>query len=205
MIEPQSIESLENAANVVSRGGVIAFRTDTFYGLGADPFNQNAVRRIKEFKGREDNKPILIVISDSDYLDGFINSRSPAFDFLANKFWPGPLTLIGVARPELPPEITAGTSTVGVRLPNDDQVLQLIRACGGALTATSANLSHAAPATTAQQVQEYFGERLGLILDDGAAQTDRPSTVVDASGLELKLIRAGVIPWSEITNAIAGR
>ena len=204
MIEPQSIESLENAANVVSRGGVIAFRTDTFYGLGADPFNQNAVRRIKEFKGREDNKPILIVISDSDYLDSFINSRSPAFDFVANKFWPGPLTLIGVARPELPPEITAGTSTVGVRLPNDERVRRLIRACGGALTATSANLSHAAPATTAQQVQEYFGERLGLILDDGAAQTDRPSTVVDASGLELKLIRAGVIPWSEITNAIAG-
>jgi L-threonylcarbamoyladenylate synthase len=200
LIISYSDDSLRNAAVVVNDGGVIAFRTDTFYGLGADPFNQEAVRKIKQLKGREDNKPILIVISDDDQLDRLISSISPAFESVAKKFWPGALTLIGAARHELPPEITAGTNTVGVRLPNDDRVRRLVRNCGGALTATSANPSHAAPATTAQQVQEYFGEGLDLILDDGVAPTDRPSTVVDASKDELKLIREGVVPWTIISD-----
>jgi L-threonylcarbamoyladenylate synthase len=198
----QSIESLTRAAEVISRGGVIAFRTDTFYGLGADPFNQDAVRTIKQLKGREDNKPILIVISDADHLDRLITSTSPAFQLLAKNFWPGALTLIGEARAALPPEITAGTKTVGVRLPNDDRVRLLVRNCGGALTATSANPSHAAPATTARQVHEYFGEAIDLIVDDGDAQTDHPSTVVDVSQDAPRLIREGVIPWSLVAEEL---
>ena len=196
----QSNESVRKAAETVARGGVIAFRTDTFYGLGADPFNQDAVRTTKQLKGREDHKPILIVISDYVRLDEFITSISPAFQLLAKDFWPGPLTLIGNARPELPPEITAGTNSVGVRLPNDDRVRLLVRACGGALTATSANPSHAAPASTARQVHEYFGDGVDLIVDDGEAQTDRPSTVVDVSRDVPKLIREGVIPWASIVE-----
>ena len=203
MVNSQSIETARQVANVIARGGVIAFRTDTFYGLGADPFNQDAVRKIKQLKGREDNKPILIVISDYDQLARFITSSSPAFQLLAKDFWPGALTLIGAACPELPREITAGAKTVGVRLPNDDRVRLLVRACGGALTATSANPSHAAPATTARQVHEYFGDAIDLIIDDGEAQTDRPSTVVDASQSVPKLIREGVIPWLEIKTALA--
>src|ERR1051325_3976519 len=109
MIVSPSSESTRQATECVKRGGVIAFRTDTFYGLGANPFNQDAVRRIKELKGREDNKPILIVISDYDQLDRFIASISPSFQFLAKRFWPGPLTLIGVARLKLSPENAAGT------------------------------------------------------------------------------------------------
>jgi len=97
VIVSHSTESLSKAAQIISRGGVIAFRTDTFYGLGADPFNQAAVRRIKQLKGRED-KPILIVISDYEHLDRFITSMSPTFQLLAKKFWPAPLTLIGAAR-----------------------------------------------------------------------------------------------------------
>jgi L-threonylcarbamoyladenylate synthase len=195
-------ESLQRAAEIVLRSGVIAFRTDTFYGLGADPFNQDAVRTIKQLKGREDHKPILIVISDYDHLDQFIPYVSPAFRLLAKQFWPGPLTLIGKSGPELPTEITAGTNTVGVRLPNDDRVRLLVRACGGALTATSANPSHAAPATSAFQVQEYFRDAVDLIIDDGEAQTDRPSTVVDVSQEEPKLIREGVVPWNEVEAAL---
>jgi L-threonylcarbamoyladenylate synthase len=202
LIVTYSEEILKNAAGLVKNGGVIAFRTDTFYGLGADPFNQDAVHRIKQLKGREDNKPILIVISDYDRLDRFINSISPVFELLARRFWPAPLTLIGEARPELPTEITAATKTVGVRLPNDDRVRLLVRTCGGALTATSANPSQATPATTALQVQEYFGERLDLILDDGDARTDRPSTVVDLSQDEPKLIREGALPWTLIVDAL---
>lgn len=200
MILEYSQETIQRAVRVVANGGVIAFRTDTFYGLGADPFDRATLQRIKELKDREDNKPILIVISDRDQVERFIASPSPSFQHLSEEFWPGALTLIGKARPEVAAEITAGTGTIGVRLPNDERVRALVRACGGALTATSANPSHETPASTAAAVEHYFAERIDLIVDDGESQTDAPSTVVDASGDEPKLIREGVIPWSRIQN-----
>jgi len=203
MIDSYSTESLRRAAAIVAGAGVIAFRTDTFYGLGADPFSQPAVNRIKQLKGRQDHKPILIVISDYDQIGRFISPVTPAFERLAKRFWPAALTLIGEAVDNLPAEITAGSGTVGVRLPNDERVRALIKACGGALTATSANPSHAAPATNAFQVHEYFGESLDLIVDDGGAQTDRPSTVVDASKDEPELVREGVLGWAEIQAALS--
>ena len=198
MIISQTSESLDRIAQVVANGGVIAFRTDTFYGLGSDPFDRAAVQRIKELKGREDNKPILIVISDRDQVERFIATPSHSFQLLSKEFWPGALTLTGKARPEVPEEITAGSGTIGVRLPNDERVRALVRACGGALTATSANPSHEPPATSAVAVQHYFAERIDLIIDDGEAQSDAPSTVVDTAGDKPKLIREGVIAWSEI-------
>ena len=198
MLLDDSPQTYKQAAEIIAHGGVIGFRTDTFYGLGADPLNRQAVQAIKKLKGREDRKPILIVISDFERVDRFITERSPAFEGLANQFWPGPLTLIGRATADVPDEITAGTKTVGVRLPNDDKVRALVRACGGALTATSANPTHAAPARSAQAVQDYFGDAIDLIVDGGEASGDQPSTVVDATTNEPKLIREGVIAWSSI-------
>jgi L-threonylcarbamoyladenylate synthase len=203
VIISQTAESLSRISETITRGGVIAFRTDTFYGLGADAFNPDAVRKIKQLKDRDEQKPILIVISDRDQLDRLMSDRARAFDLLASRFWPGPLTLIGRAAPEVPEEITAGTGTVGVRLPGDDKVRALIRGCGGALTATSANPADRAPAKTAQEVSDYFGEAIELIVDGGAAQTDLPSTVVDVSGTEPKLVREGVIKWAEIQSALS--
>ena len=194
---------LRKAAAIIARGGVIAFRTDTFYGLGVDPFNRSAVQRIKQLKGRKENQPILIVISDRDQVECFIADRSQTFDLLAETFWPGALTLIGKAASEVPEEITAGTQTVGVRLPADDIVRDLVRACGGALTAPSANPSGEKPARVAQDIERYFGSAVDLIIDGGAAQSDRPSTVVDGSGAEPKLIREGAIAWAEICDLIA--
>src|SRR5437763_7672025 len=130
MILEQKESSFDRANAVISRGGLVAFRTDTFYGLGADPFNREAVRRIKQLKGREENKPILIIISDYDQLLRFIDGVSPAFELLARQFWPGALTLIGKAHASVPEEITAGTKSVGVRLPDDDRVRALLRRCG---------------------------------------------------------------------------
>jgi len=202
VILKQSEQALLKAADVITRGGVIAFRTDTFYGLGADPFNRQAVERIKSLKSREESKPILIVLSDYDQVHRFIDEMSPAFELLARAFWPGALTLIGRAQANVPDEITAGTKTVGVRLPNDDKVRALVRACGGALTATSANPSHAAPAGNAHSVQEYFGDAIDLIIDDGKATSEQPSTVVDATGDSPKLIREGVLSWAEIQREL---
>lgn len=196
-------ETHKRAAEVIARGGIIAFRTDTFYGLGADPFNRGAVQRIKQLKGREADKPILVVISDKDQIERFISARSKAFDLLAERFWPGPLTLIAKASDAVPREITAGTETIGVRLPDDDNVRALVKACGGALTATSANPSGEKPARVAMDIERYFGSAVDLIIDGGEAQSDRPSTVVDASGAQPKLVREGVIAWAEIYELIA--
>ena len=202
MILDDSETSHHRAAQVIANGGVIAFRTDTFYGLGADPFNASAVQKIKDLKGREDNKPILVLISDLDQLERLIEEQTSAFIQIAERFWPGALTVIGKATGRLPSELTADTATVGVRLPDDDRVRALVRACGGALTATSANPSGEPPARSAADALKYFGERVDLIIDDGAAKTDNPSTVIDATGTELRLIREGVIRWAEIQEAL---
>jgi L-threonylcarbamoyladenylate synthase len=191
-------------SDVIARGGVIAYRTDTFYGLGADPFNRDAVRKIKELKGRDDHKPILIIISDRQDLSRFIAEPTEQFNLLAEAFWPGPLTLIGQAASIVPDEITAGTKTIGVRLPNDDDLCGLVRTCGGALTATSANPSNELPATSAQEVFRYFGEAIDLIVDGGEVTSDQPSTVVDVSNVGPKLIREGAIAWLDIQAALAG-
>ncbi len=201
MTIPQTTESLPRIAETIARGGIIAFRTDTFYGLGADPFNRSALQRIKQLKGREEKKPILVVISDIDQIERFISERSRAFDLLAERFWPGALTLIGKAALTVPGEVTADTGTIGIRLPGDDNVRALVRACGGALTATSANPSGAEPARTAKEVGSYFGAGIDLIIDGGEARVDRASTVVDARAAEPKLIRKGAVAWSELQKA----
>jgi L-threonylcarbamoyladenylate synthase len=205
MIISQSHENLTHVADVVARGGVIAFRTDTFYGLGADPLNAGAVQQIKDLKGRERNKPILVLISDVEQLSRLIENRSAAFDELAKQFWPGALTIIGKGTGQLPSELTAGTKSVGVRLPDDERVCSVVRACGGALTATSANPSGEPAARSAAEALKYFGESIDLIVDGGATKTDRPSTVVDTTtGSEVKLVREGGISWDEIQVALHG-
>jgi L-threonylcarbamoyladenylate synthase len=197
MIQKDNEDARTKAAEIISAGGVIAFRTDTFYGLGADPFNRDAIVRIRELKGREDDKPILLLISDANELDRFTTN----FQFLrmiAVGHWPGPLTLIGGARPEVPVELTAGTRTIGLRLPDDDDVRSLVRACGGALTATSANISGQPPARTAKEVENYFPEGIDLIIDGGEATAIEPSTVLDLSGPKARLIREGAISREEL-------
>jgi L-threonylcarbamoyladenylate synthase len=179
-------------AKIISEGGVIAFRTDTFYGLGADPFNANAVARIRELKGREENKPILLLLADVSVVDRFIINRSKAFDDIAEKFWPGPLTIVGDAVASLPEEITAGTGTVGVRVPADESVRELVRVCGGALTATSANPSGREPARSAKEVMDYFGDRINLVIDGGEVTATEPSTVIDVTTSPPRLIRGSL-------------
>lgn len=192
MIVPDDTESRIQAAAIIRSGGVIAFRTDTFYGLGADPFNRDAILKIRELKGREDDKPILLLVSDETEVDRFIE-QSEFFKLIAKGHWPAPLTLIGVARPEVPIELTAGTKSLGVRLPDDDDVRSLVRACGGALTATSANVSGQPPARTSKEVEDYFPVGIDLIIDAGEASAAEPSTVLDLSRREPRLIREGAV------------
>ena len=184
---------ITHAAKLIFEGGVIAFRTDTFYGLGADPFNVSAVAKVRALKGREENKPILLLLADASIVDRFIADRSAAFDEVAKKFWPGPLTIIGRAVPELPVEITAGTGTVGVRVPADVDVREFVRQCGGALTATSANPSGREPARSAKEVRDYFGDAIDLVIDGGEVKAIEPSTVLDVTTTPIRIVRAGAL------------
>jgi L-threonylcarbamoyladenylate synthase len=179
-------------------GGVIGFRTDTFYGLGADPLNPEAVRKVRELKGREETKPILVLISDESELGRFITAPNTAFHSAVKLYWPGPLTLVTRARADLPEELTAGTETIGLRLPADERVRKLVRACGRALTATSANISGEAAAINAREVQSYFPEGLDMIVDGGYAISTEPSTVVDVCSPHPRVIRKGAIPVEEL-------
>jgi L-threonylcarbamoyladenylate synthase len=191
------------APDVIANGGVVAFRTDTFYGLGVDPFNAAAVARLRELKGREDNKPILLLISDVDQVERLISVCSDQFKIAVREFWPGPLTIVGAAVAGLPEEITAGTGTVGVRLPADESVREFVRDCGGVLTATSANPAGREPARSAQDVARYFGSGLDLIVDGGEVSATEPSTVLDVLTSPPRIVREGAIRRSVIEQLFA--
>ena len=182
---------------MIAAGGVLAFRTDTFYGLGADPFNRGALRRLNDLKGR-DGKPILVVISDESMAERFIANRSQLFAAVARRHWPGALTLVAEAKPKVPEELTAESNTVGLRLPDDEDVRSFVRAAGGALTATSANLAGEPPARTAAEVARSFPSGLDLIVDGGPSRGDKPSTVLALDGDAPRLIREGAVSRSEL-------
>lgn len=182
---------------MIAAGGVIAFRTDTFYGLGADPFNRDALNRINELKGR-DGKPILVVVSDEDVVERFIANKSQLFDAVVRRHWPGALTLVAEAKREVPPELTAGSNTIGLRLPDDEDVRSFVRAAGGALTATSANPAGGTPASSAAEVARSFPKGLDLIVDGGPSRGEKPSTVLSLDGPEPRLIREGAVSRSDL-------
>jgi L-threonylcarbamoyladenylate synthase len=198
----ESAEALLLARESVAQGGVIAFLTDTFYGLGADPFDRRALARINQLKGRDAGKPILIVLSDASEADRFIKRRSELFDAVSARHWPGALTLVAAALDSVPREITAGSGTVGLRLPADERVRELVRSCGGALTATSANAAGEMPALTAAEVARYFPDLLDLIVDGGTARSDKPSTVLDTTGEGARLIREGAVSRAELQETL---
>ncbi|HUQ33101.1 MAG TPA: L-threonylcarbamoyladenylate synthase [Pyrinomonadaceae bacterium] len=196
-------ETRARASRIVADGGVIGFRTDTFYGLGADPFNRAAVSRINSLKGRDGvGKPVLVVISDRNEAERFTTDPSTLFNSISERHWPGALTIVVGARPEVPDELTAGSRTIGLRLPDDEKVRVLIRACGGALTATSANLAGEPPARTAEEVATAFHSLLDLIIDGGKATGDKPSTVLDLSGEHPRLIRDGAVSRSQLQETL---
>lgn len=202
MILINSAQARVRAAEHIANGGIIAFRTDTFYGLGVDPFNREALHKVNQLKGREAHKPLLIIISDASEAERFISERSGCFETLRAHHWPGPLTIVARARRELYTELTANTGTIGVRLPDDDSVREFVHHCGGALTATSANPAGIPPAQTALEVANYFPKSELLVIDGGQAHSDQPSTVVDVTGPTTRLIREGIITRHELEQTL---
>lgn len=178
-------------AALVQAGGVVAIPTESSYGLGASPFYTSALERLRQLKGRSDDKPILVLIADSAQLDLLVREIPPAARLLMETFWPGPLTIVLPARASLPPALTAGTESVGIRCTAYAPLANLLRVTGP-LTGTSANRSGDPPAQTAQTVQTLLGRGIAAILDAGTASGGPPSTVVDARG-PVTLIREGPV------------
>lgn len=190
---------LGEAASALSGGGLVAFPTETFYGLGANALDSQAVGRVFQVKGRPESKPLLVLVDSVKMAESLTLEVSDLARRLIATYWPGPLTLVFKAAPELPAELTAGTGTVGIRMPRDPVALGLVRAARLPVTAPSANPSGAAPPTTAAAVWQYFEGRIQLILDGGPTPGGRPSTVLDVSVSPPQLVRAGAVEISDFT------
>ncbi len=198
--EPQQI--LE-AAVVIRTDGVIAYPTETIYGLGANAFNPIAVSRIFAIKKRDPAKPILIIAPDIDSVRELVSEFPDLAEDLAASFWPGPLTMIFRAAPHIDSQLLGQGAGIGIRVPDNKICLELMKECSAPLTSTSANIAGGANPLTIQQVMDNFGDRIDLYIDGGKSQSGTPSTVLDVSGNMPRLVRKGAIDLQSI-KAIIG-
>jgi L-threonylcarbamoyladenylate synthase len=201
-LPPALAAQVEAAAAALRRGGVVAYPTETFYGLGALAADGAAVERLVRVKGRPDGKPLPLLAAGLDQLEAVADLPALARR-LAAVFWPGPLTLVVPAWPGLHPAITGGGATVGVRVTSSPVAAALAVAAGGPLVATSANLAGEPPAARPAELDPALVARLDLVLDAGPAPGGLASTVVALEGPTLRLLRAGAIPAERVAE-VAG-
>ncbi len=185
-------------------GDVVALPTDTFYGLAVDPVNLRAVDRIYDLKSRARHKPLSLLISDTPQAYEVARNIDTGFDRLAERFWPGPLTIIVKAGSKLPLRVTANTGNVALRVPEAPICRAVVAELGLPITATSANLRGEAECTYAGCVRDQFGDKLPLIVDGGPTARSMATTIVDLSGgaNSWMILREGAIPTHEIALAL---
>lgn len=186
-------EPVARAAEVIRRGGLVAFPTETVYGLGADALDAAAVDRIFEAKGRPGYNPLIVHVADAAAARALVREWPEAATRLAERFWPGPLTLVLPKRPQVPDRVTAGLDSVALRVPAHPVALALLRAAGRPIAAPSANRFTELSPTTAAHVAKGLGGRVDLILDGGPTSVGIESTVVDLTGPRPALLRPGII------------
>jgi len=190
------------AMGMLNKGGIVAFPTETFYGLGVKFDIEASLKRLYELKKRPEIKPMPLIIGNMEMLSMVASSVNDTAYKLMEKFWPGPLTIILKAKKSLSKYLTAGTGKVAVRIPGESFALHLAREAGFPITATSANISGMLPAEDAETVKKYFGDRIDLIIDGGKTPGGLPSTIADITGNDVKILREGAIPASAIYNFI---
>jgi L-threonylcarbamoyladenylate synthase len=194
---------LRQALLVLTEGGVVAFPTETYYGLAVDPFNPRAVDRLFVLKGRPLTKPVALLIDHPGRLPLLAAHCPPQFQPLMARFWPGPLTLIFPSLPHLSPLLTAGSGSIGLRISSHPLAHALTSQAGGIITATSANLTGLPPAVSVDGITAQFGQRLDWLLQADPTPGGAASTIVAATPSGLRLIREGVIPFAEIEQVAA--
>ena len=185
-------------------GGIIAYPTDTSYGLGGDPFNDSAIERIFKMKGRPEAKPILLLV-DAVVTAEQVIQPTEVFYQVVEKFWPGPLTIITHAKSSLPSKVTAGTNTIGVRWPIAPFATTLVSRFGKPLTATSANRTGMPSAVTADEVRHQLGESIDALVDGGMLPARGGSTLLDVSLDPPELLREGPLPFDALAEFFNGR
>ena len=179
------------AANIIMQGGLVAIPTETVYGLGANGLDENAVARIFEAKGRPQDNPLILHIAGPEQIELFCHHIPQAAYDLAEKFWPGPLTMVLPARSSVPKRTTGGLSTVAVRCPDSDVTREIIRLSGVPLAAPSANISGKPSTTTAQHVLHDHDGKIDAVVDGGPCRVGLESTIVDLTADRPRLLRPG--------------
>ncbi|HEV2074028.1 MAG TPA: L-threonylcarbamoyladenylate synthase [Thermomicrobiales bacterium] len=193
--------ALETAIATMQGGGVIAFPTDTVYGIGASLSHRDALTRVYDIKGRSHEKPLPVLVSRADVIDRLANQPDPELLRLASHFWPGPLTIILKAGDTLPTEVIAPDGTFGVRIPDHSIALTIAQHNGGAIAVSSANRSGEPPACHAEEILQALGGEIDVILDGGIAPRSLASTVIRREDDTITVIREGAISSEIIQEA----
>ena len=204
MIKTQLLteKDIETAAAILREGGLVGIPTETVYGLGASGLNPDAVRRIFEAKGRPQDNPLILHIPDETWLERYCRNIPPAAYTLAEKFWPGPLTMILRRRENVPNAVTAGLDSVGVRCPDHPVTLAIIRAAGVPVAAPSGNLSGRPSPTCAAHMAEDMDGRIDAIVDGGPCGVGVESTIVDLTTSIPRLLRPGGLPLESLEEVL---
>ncbi len=190
--------AIAEAVTTLKRGGVIAYPTETFYGLGADIGNAQALDKIYEIKGRDFNKPISIIIGSREDLATFAQDITPAAEILMERFWPGGITLLFNASRDVPEKLTAQTGKIGIRLSSNPVATLLAQNLSGAITATSANHSGENECVSIEEVMDCIGKQLDAVIDGGRTPGGAGSTIVDVTVDPPVIVREGIIPSSAL-------
>jgi len=200
-VEPTQTE-IERAVATLRSGGLVAFPTETVYGLGADAANDDAVRRVFEVKGRPTDHPLIVHLADASQLNEWAASVSPTASLLADAFWPGPLTLLVERSSTVSTAVTGGRSTVGLRVPDHPVALELLRTFGGGIAAPSANRFGRVSPTTAAHVLADLGDDVDLVLDGGPCRVGVESTIVDLTAERPVVLRAGGVSVDRLEEVL---
>jgi L-threonylcarbamoyladenylate synthase len=197
-------DALQEAAKWIRTGGLVALPTDTLYGLAADPFCARAIRRVFAVKGRGPDRALPLIAADLAQVTRDLGPLTALGARLAERFWPGPLTLIVPASSAIAADVTGGTGRVGVRVPDSLVAREICRAAGRPVTATSANRSGQPATPDPGEVERTLGADVDLLIDAGTTPGGAPSTIVDVCGERPALVRAGAIPWDDIQSWLLG-
>lgn len=192
--------NIDRAVACLRKGAVVAYPTESFYGLAVDVRKAGAIERLFRIKKRKRNRPILILLPASDWLEQYVADVPKAARSLIEAFWPGGLTLVLKASPDISPLITAGTGKIGVRVSSHPVAAALSKAFGGAISGTSANLSGNAPSHNADEIKRSLGAGVDLILDGGECTGEIGSTVLDLTARPPRILREGMVTAAQLRN-----
>ena len=195
-------EEFEKALSTLEKGGIVAYPTETFYGLAVDPRNDQAIAALYALKKRESRKPLSLLVPDHQVLSTYIRFFPPLYHCLIERFWPGPLTLIFPAKSDSSSLLRGGGDTLAIRISSHPVAQRLCSLWGGAITATSANESGCLPLENAAQLINLLGDRVDYVLDGGSVTGGQGSTMLEIIHDEVRIVRKGVIPAEEIFQVL---